>query len=44
MSIRFHSSVLLTADIRRLSAFYIEVLGQAIRLRVVRSVESPSCE
>jgi len=31
MSIRFHSSVVFTADIRRLSAFYIEVLGQAVQ-------------
>jgi len=31
MSLRFHSSVVFTADIRRLSAFYIEVLGQAVQ-------------
>lgn len=31
MSIRFHSSVLLTNDIKRLSAFYMEVLGQAVQ-------------
>lgn len=31
MSIRFHSSVLFTADIRRLSDFCIEVLGQAVQ-------------
>ena len=31
MSIQFHSSVLLTADVKRLSAFYIEVLGQKVQ-------------
>lgn len=31
MSIRFHSSVLITADVKRLSAFYIQVLGQAVQ-------------
>ena len=31
MNIRFHSSTLFTADIKRLSAFYIEVLGQQVQ-------------
>ena len=31
MSIQFQSSVLFTADIKRLSAFYIEVLGQEVQ-------------
>jgi catechol 2,3-dioxygenase-like lactoylglutathione lyase family enzyme len=31
MSIQFHSSVLFTADIQRLSAFYREVLGQEVQ-------------
>jgi catechol 2,3-dioxygenase-like lactoylglutathione lyase family enzyme len=31
MSIQFHSSVLFTADVKRLSAFYVRVLGQEVR-------------
>lgn len=31
MSIQFHSSVLFTADVQRLSAFYIQVLGQEVK-------------
>jgi catechol 2,3-dioxygenase-like lactoylglutathione lyase family enzyme len=31
MSIRFHSSVLLTPDVKRLSNFYIHILGQEIQ-------------
>jgi catechol 2,3-dioxygenase-like lactoylglutathione lyase family enzyme len=31
MSIQFHSSVLFTADVKRLSAFYTDVLGQKIQ-------------
>jgi catechol 2,3-dioxygenase-like lactoylglutathione lyase family enzyme len=34
VSIQFHSSVLLTADIKRLSSFYIEVLGQTVKFDV----------
>jgi catechol 2,3-dioxygenase-like lactoylglutathione lyase family enzyme len=30
MSIRLHSSVLLTTDVKRLSAFYVQVLGQEV--------------
>jgi len=30
MSIQFHSSVLFTTDVRRLSAFYVHALGQEI--------------
>lgn len=31
MSIQFHSSVLFTADVKRLSAFYTDVLGQKVQ-------------
>lgn len=31
MSIRFHSSVLFTTDIKRLSAFYIDAMGQQVQ-------------
>lgn len=34
MSIRFHSAVLFTADIKRLSAFYMEVLDQQVQYDV----------
>lgn len=34
MSIRFHSSVLLTADIKRLSAFYTNVMDQRVQYDV----------
>lgn len=31
MSIRFHSSVLFTTEVKRLSTFYIQVLGQEVQ-------------
>jgi catechol 2,3-dioxygenase-like lactoylglutathione lyase family enzyme len=34
MSVKYHSSALLTTDVRRLVAFYVELLGQEIQFDV----------